>query len=285
MSLVKRILILSANPKDTARLRLDKELHEIDEGLRRAKLRERFDIHQKWAVNLRDLRRTILDYNPQIVHFCGHGKEEGLIVEDDYGNAIVVNPDALSGLFELFTNEVECVLLNACYSEIQANAINQYIPYVIGMSKGIEDNAAIEFAVGFYDALGAGRLFEDAFKFGCNAIQLYDLPDHLTPVLKKKANTQAQQNISHENGDSKQETTSKPGVKFSANTYFSGTKIRGVAGRDIIRSVSGAPDREGATPGIEFERSHFENVEIEDIAGRDILDTPENSLKRKEDDE
>lgn len=32
------------------------------------------------------------------------------------------------------------------------------------MSQAIGDRAAIEFTVGFYDALGAGRSFEDAYK-------------------------------------------------------------------------------------------------------------------------
>ena len=42
MSQVKRILILSANPKNTNRLRLDEEVREIDEGLQRSKNREQF---------------------------------------------------------------------------------------------------------------------------------------------------------------------------------------------------------------------------------------------------
>jgi hypothetical protein len=41
---MKKILILSANPKDTARLRLDEEVHEIEEGLRRSKCRDQFEI-------------------------------------------------------------------------------------------------------------------------------------------------------------------------------------------------------------------------------------------------
>jgi len=53
------------------------------------------------------------------------------------------------------------------------------------MKKAIGDQAAIKFAVGFCDALGAGRDFEKAFKFGCSAIDLKGIPEHLTPILKK----------------------------------------------------------------------------------------------------
>ncbi|GAB1537871.1 hypothetical protein NUACC21_05260 [Scytonema sp. NUACC21] len=40
---VKTILLLAANPTDTFRLRLDEELREIDEGLRRANKRKQFN--------------------------------------------------------------------------------------------------------------------------------------------------------------------------------------------------------------------------------------------------
>jgi hypothetical protein len=72
---VKTILILAANPKNTSRLRLDKEVQEIDEGLRRANKREQFKLEQRWAVRSRDFYRAILDTQPQIVHFCGHLRE------------------------------------------------------------------------------------------------------------------------------------------------------------------------------------------------------------------
>jgi hypothetical protein len=184
---IKKILILASNPKTTTKLRLDEEVREIEEGLRRSKHRDRFEIRSIWAIRLRDLRRSLLDFEPQIVHFTGHGREDGLLVEDELGMAVRISTKALKGLFELCANHVECVILNACYSAPQAVAISKHINYVIGMKKEIKDKAAIEFAVGFYDALGAGRTVEDAFEFGRNAIRLYNLPDHLVPVLKKKS--------------------------------------------------------------------------------------------------
>ena len=184
--IVKKILVLSANPKGTKPLRLGEEIREIKDGLRRGRERERFIIESAEAVRYRDIRRAILDYEPHIVHFSGHGLEEGLVFEDDTGREKLVEPQALAGLFELFADRVECVLLNACYSEHQAKAIAQHIDYVIGMSQAIGDKAAIEFAVGFYDALLAGKSVEIAYKFGCNAIQMASIPEHLTPKLLKK---------------------------------------------------------------------------------------------------
>jgi hypothetical protein len=186
MNPVKKILILAANPKTTPPLRLDEEVREINEGLLRSKYRDQFEIQSRWAVRMRDLRRALLDVEPQIVHFTGHGKEDSIMVEDELGMTVSISIEALSGLFKLFANQVECVLLNACYSEPQANAISRHIDYVIGMREEIDDKAAIEFAVGFYDALGAGKPVEESFNFGCNAIQLYNIPGHLVPRLLKK---------------------------------------------------------------------------------------------------
>lgn len=185
---VKKILILSANPKATSRLRLDEEIREIEEGLRQSKHRGQFESRSKSAVRPRDIRKAMLEIEPQIVHFSGHGKEEGILVEDGLGFAVPVTSKALSGLFELFAEQVECVIFSSCYSESQADAVNEHIKFVIGMRGEIKDKAAIEFSVGFYDALCAGRSIEECFKFGCNAIlQMFpDLPEHLIPVLKKK---------------------------------------------------------------------------------------------------
>lgn len=170
---VKKILILAANPKGTSPLRLDEEVREIDEGLRRASKRDEFLLEQRWAVRSRDVQRAMLDVQPQIVHFSGHGEgDEGLAFEDETGQTKFVDAEALAGLFELFADQVECIILNACYSEVQADAITRHINYVIGMNRAIGDKAAIAFAVGFYDALGAGRPVEFAHKSGCVAIRL-----------------------------------------------------------------------------------------------------------------
>jgi uncharacterized protein YjbI with pentapeptide repeats len=184
----KTILILAANPRDTSRLRLDREVREIDSGLQRASRRDEFILRQVWAARPTDVRRVMLDVKPDIVHFCGHGAgKEGIAFEDESGNTKLVNTKALAGFFALFSDKVDCVLLNACYSEVQAKAIARHIKYVIGMKRGIGDTAAVEFAVAFYDALGAGESIEFAFSLACNAIQWADIPQSLIPSLKTKS--------------------------------------------------------------------------------------------------
>jgi hypothetical protein len=184
---IKKILFLSANPRQTKQLRIDEELREIKEGLRRAREREQFIIESAEAVRYRDLRRAVLDSNPNIVHFSGHGAgEDGLVFEDESGGVKLVDADSLAGLFKLFADSVECVVLNACYSQVQSEAIFQHIPFVVGMGKAIGDRAAIEFAIAFYDAIGSGRDYEFAFEYARNAIDLAGIPESDTPKFLSK---------------------------------------------------------------------------------------------------
>ncbi|MEO0935826.1 MAG: CHAT domain-containing protein, partial [Cyanobacteria bacterium J06641_2] len=167
---------------------------DIKEGLLRSQNREKFDIRYDLAVRPRDIRRAILDYRPNMIHFSGHGfGDKGLSFEDVTGEEKLVTGEALAGLFKQFSKQVECVLLNACYSEVQADAIVEHIDYVIGMNNSVGDKAAIEFAVGFYDGLLAynaqydeSSSVEFAFNLACNAITLAGVSGESIPQLKKK---------------------------------------------------------------------------------------------------
>ena len=110
--------------------------------------------------------------------------------EDDLGKQALVDTEALARFFQSFADTVECVLLNACYSKVQAEAINQHINCVIGMNQAIGDRAAIEFAKGFYAALGSGRSIEAAFEIGCASLDLKNIPESSKPELKIKPGTE-----------------------------------------------------------------------------------------------
>ena len=169
---IRKILFLAANPKDTGRLRLDEEVRDIQEGLKLSPGRDNIRFHAQWATRIQDLRRSLLEHAPHIVHFSGHGVgTQGLVLEDEAGYTHCIQAETLARLFKLCPS-VQCVLLNACYSQVQAVAIAQFVPYVIGMNQAIDDEAAIKFAVGFYDALGYGRSLVEAYEFGMTAIEV-----------------------------------------------------------------------------------------------------------------
>jgi CHAT domain len=181
-----KILFVSANPNDSSRIRIDEEYREIKEGINLSDLRTKFDLQIATAARVKDLRREILNKSPNIVHFSGHGAKQGIYLEDDNGNSHLVPKDALNRFFELFQNEIKCVILNACYSKEQAEGISESIEYVIGMNDAVPDRAAILFSIGFYDAMGAGKNIEEAFKFGVNSIDMNNINGGEIPELIRR---------------------------------------------------------------------------------------------------
>jgi hypothetical protein len=182
-STIHRILILAANPLDTARLSLDQEMRSIQECLKLSTGRQRFEVISQLAVRTDDLQQALQEYRPYIVHFSGHGAgEQGVVLDDGRGHAKLVSAEALAWSFKLCPS-VACVLLNACYSEVQAKAIAQHVNHVIGMNQAIGDQAAIQFAQGFYRALGNGCPISEAYEWGLGKIKLEGIPEDSTPVL------------------------------------------------------------------------------------------------------
>ncbi|WP_315791783.1 CHAT domain-containing protein [Fischerella sp. JS2] len=114
-----KILFLAADPSDASGLCLGQELRDIKERLQIAKERDKYLLEQRESVRVRDITQAIFDVKPQIIHFSGHGTSQSeLAFENELGNYQLVEPEALAAMFELFADQVKCVVLNACYSEI-----------------------------------------------------------------------------------------------------------------------------------------------------------------------
>lgn len=211
-----KILFLGANPSNTTRIALGDEVREIMQRLRAAHQGEQFEFVQEWAVRVGDLQAALLRHRPQIVHFSGHGRGEGdafsrsgpssdrnreMLPEedvrvDDGDGEILVEDDstrqarplpaaALAKLFKL-VGGIRCVVLNACHSATQAEAICEHVEAVIGMRRSIHDEAAVNFAWAFYQGLGFGESLSSAFEFGKNQIELAGFGDGDVPQLLTK---------------------------------------------------------------------------------------------------
>jgi hypothetical protein len=63
-------------------------------------------------------------------------------------------------------------VLNACYGLAQGQLISLGVDFTIAMENEVADSAAREFARGFYDALGAGKEIEFAYREGCLSARL-----------------------------------------------------------------------------------------------------------------
>ena len=179
-----KVLFLTSNPEGTPALKLDEEARLINQKIRASEYRDVLKLETLWAVRPDDLLQALLEHKPQIVHFSGHGSEAGEIVLMDNNRQVKpVSAEALKMLFTTLKDNIRVVVLNACYSQIQAQAIAEVIDCVVGMSTAIGDEAAIVFAASFYRAIGFGRSIKGAFDQGNTAIMLEGIPEANTPQL------------------------------------------------------------------------------------------------------
>lgn len=164
-----KILILSSNPRRD--LDLNREIADLTSALQRLGT---FELRFGFEVRSQELQELLAEHSPRIVHFCGHGAgEQGLLFQDENGREQLISTEILTRIFKTFSDEINCLVLNACDSDRQAEAIVENVNYVIGMSQPILDKAALLFSVGFYKGLAAGKLIEQAYEMGCIAIQIW----------------------------------------------------------------------------------------------------------------
>src|SRR6266446_4388723 len=185
-----KILFVSANPAGRPQLKLDEEAREIEAKIRAAKHRDSLQLITKWAARPDDLLQSLNEHRPHIVHFSGHGDPtEEIVLLDDVGQPKPVSKEALVSLFRALKDNIRVVVLNACFSKPQAEAITGEIDCAIGMMPEIGDNAAITFAASFYRAIGFGRSIKEAFDQGITALLMDGSLEGKTPVLMSGKNT------------------------------------------------------------------------------------------------
>ena len=186
-----RILFLGANPAGS-QLALDEESRAIEQKIRSTDQRDSLELITKWAVRPDDLLEYLNEYRPHVVHFSGHGtEEEEIILVDESRRAFPVSAAALKQLFTTLKDNIRVVVLNACYSRDQAEAIVEVIDCAIGMKQEIGDSGSRAFAASFYRAVGYGHSVNDAFEQGKVALMLQGIPEETTPTLLVRAGVDA----------------------------------------------------------------------------------------------
>lgn len=178
------IVLFAANPAGTDRLALDDEVRAIESKILAAKHRENMKLISKWAVRPDDLLQALNQHDATVIHFSGHGSaSDEIILVDDDGSPKPVSKAAMSALLKTLGGNVRLVVLNACFSKPQAEAIVEHIDCAIGMNKAIGDNAAITFAASLYRAIGFGKSIQEAFDQGVTAMLLEGSSESQSPEL------------------------------------------------------------------------------------------------------
>ena len=165
----KQILFCSASPRDLSLI-----LHKDEFNAAYTELGIRQDKSGQKAFSFWDpLKATdilalqdALYQKPQIIHFAGHGTENGLILDTDKGHGVLLPIEHVPRLFTQLEHVTELVVLNACSTQKMAQAISQHGMYVIGTQFPIKNDPAISFAAGFYAGLGRTSDYQAAFNDG-----------------------------------------------------------------------------------------------------------------------
>ena len=179
------VLVLAANPTSTQPLQLKKETELIREKLQDTEFGKNYIVYAEENALIEDLSKYLLQYQPIILHFSGHGNSQGeIILNNRQGEPKVLSLETLSELLSIVRKDgkpIECVVFNACFSLKKADAVAHQVGCVIGMKKEIGDDSALIFAEEFYQGLAYQRSYYQAFQLGINGIERLRLPDSPIP--------------------------------------------------------------------------------------------------------
>jgi hypothetical protein len=178
-----RILVVGSGPADLERIGTDTEARVISEAIRRSAARASIELKTLPATTPDDLRRALLEGDFAILHFTGHGDSDGIYLSNEDGSSAHITTTALKDLISRYP-QVQCVLLNSC--ETMANLTEPLAPITIGMDSLVDDDTAVEFARGFYDAVGALRPIDFAIEEGRNAVTMKKLSPPPLKIIRAK---------------------------------------------------------------------------------------------------
>lgn len=156
----RKILFLAVGPEEMTRLNLEREVREVQTALERGTQRG-LTLVSATAVKISDLQHVLDREAPDIVHFGGHGSDarEQLVFLDEADHALPVDVEALADVMRGHQG----VVLNACSSARQAEAIAARGAWAVGMAGRFETRAAIIFSRTFYLKLADGKTEKEAF--------------------------------------------------------------------------------------------------------------------------
>jgi hypothetical protein len=223
-----KILLFAANPRGTAPLDLPREFREIDDEVGRGAFRDAVELILVPGTRPVDLLRKLNENQPQIVHFSSHGSPDEIVLESaeedaqapgesignvrsagerdmqnvrpepfessgvDQGQGHVVSRSALvTVLRSCNEGNLRLVVLNACNTRPQAEALTEVVDCVVSMNRSITDRAAIKFAASFYGALAFGRSVQKAFDQGVARLSAEGIGESDTPELLVRAGVDA----------------------------------------------------------------------------------------------
>jgi hypothetical protein len=182
-----KIIALFSNPTNEPVLRSGYEVNMIEQEISQA-VGYPYTIVKEIATDSRSLQKVLHNETPDIVHIIGHGTETGeYITELANGIAKPLPLNTFNTIFRNLESNVSCVVLNYCYSAMQANQVSQHVDMAIGWQSKVQDNVSIKFVTTFYYYLCRGMNFQKCFDLANTAIEEDGINLSDGPVLYTKS--------------------------------------------------------------------------------------------------
>lgn len=182
------LLFLASSPLDREELELDREFNLIRRRLEKSGFGA-IRMARERKVAAIELASLIMKHDPSIIHFSGHGDADGrLVFQSTDGSSTPADPETIARIFSRLSTNVRCVVLNACYSAVQAEEISKYVDVVIGIKTIITDEQSIQLSIGFYEALFYGRSVQEAIDVAKYRLSHVDLHQDVGIAVHHRSN-------------------------------------------------------------------------------------------------
>jgi hypothetical protein len=156
-----RVLVLTAN-SEASPLVLATEVEEIRTALSGY---PNFIVRRENEVRAADFLHLLLDFEPDILHFAGHGGVEQMIMlKDGRGGHAPLLARNFAGILQKLRCVPKLIFLNACYTDEFSQVLGLCVPAVIGAIGRIDDQAAATFARTFYSILARSLSIGETFE-------------------------------------------------------------------------------------------------------------------------
>jgi hypothetical protein len=178
----RSVLVLAANPQSTIRLELEREAALIWERLQQGESGRKYLVRIEQGSGVEDVARYLSEYQPTVVHFVGNGSPTGEIMLRNSHQIQPLTPSVFANLFKIEGRQIDCVVLNSCFSAAIADELGKHVGCTIGIDEEIDDAPTEQSFIGeFYRELAMGNGYQGAFDRGCRemqSLQLYARPPH-----------------------------------------------------------------------------------------------------------
>ena len=168
----------------------DEEFRELKLQLRQAEETGRVVLIPYFCTRLGDLEYAIMRERPHVLHFCCHGHESHIILENEHRNGSLLPLKHLGALLHALKSPVRLVVLNACITSPDGVRAANLAEYVVSFVGPVEEGLAVKFTSSFYNAAAFDHSIRESFEIARAAFNAWS---HEAKPATRKGNESHQE--------------------------------------------------------------------------------------------